>query len=56
MLAVPFGWLHAVAAFATLVLLARKDSSRWFAGRDDGPPPYAAPPRPSSRDGKPPVW
>ena len=55
LLAVPFGWLHAGAAFATLVLLARKETGRWYAGRD-GRPPYVAPPQPTSRDGKPPVW
>ena len=65
MLAVPFGWLNAVAAFTAAVLLLRGDTRRWYA--EVGPPsPGAAhlqgqadhsqpqqPPRPT---GKPPVW
>lgn len=60
--AVPFGWPHAVAAFATVVLLFRGGANQWYAGRDvpPGPPQpptqFQAPPQPPAPEGKPPVW
>jgi hypothetical protein len=53
LLAVPVGWLHAVAALTTVALLNRRSTRAWFAGRDlpSGPPPPPQQPRE-----KPPVW
>ncbi len=61
---VPFGWLHAVAAFSCMALLLRRSSSQWYAGQDQplaGPrppqPPQQGPPtQPPPPGGKPPVW
>lgn len=66
LLAVPFGWPNAAAAVATVVLLFRRDSNRWYA-RAPGPdlprapdppdPPTQPPTQPPQRPtGKPPVW
>jgi hypothetical protein len=60
---VPFGWLHAVAAFTAGALLLRRSSSQWYAGHDQPisgprPPqqPMQGPPTQPPSSGKPPVW
>lgn len=59
---VPFGWLHAVAAFTCMALLLGRSSSQWYAGHQPfaGPRPPQQPPQgppaPPSAGGKPPVW
>ena len=64
------GLVHAVAAFATVVLLLTGSANRWYAGTDapaapprqPGPPPPQAPPPPPTStgprrsDGTPKVW
>jgi hypothetical protein len=42
-LAVPVGWLHAVAAFATVVLLLVGPSHRWFVRRPPPVGPFGGP-------------
>jgi hypothetical protein len=59
LLAVPVGWPHAIAAFATVALLFRGDANRWYDQADGRLPPNQPPPnRPEQppRDRKPPVW
>ena len=53
LLAVPFGWPHAVAALATVALLNRRSTKAWFAGHDQAPRLQQPPPQPGE---KPPVW
>lgn len=63
LVAVPVGWVHAVVAFACVVLLSLRSTREWFAGERPpaapGSPPAGSPggatyPPPDS--GKPPVW
>ena len=53
LLAVPFGWPHAVAALATVALLNRRSTKAWFAGHDEAPRLQQPPQQPRE---KPPVW
>jgi hypothetical protein len=52
------GLVHAMAAFAALVLLFSRGANQWYAGTQPPrlPPPGQPPPAPPSTSGRPPVW
>ncbi|MEO5708437.1 MAG: hypothetical protein ABIQ59_01250 [Nocardioidaceae bacterium] len=63
LVAVPVGWLNAVAALVCVAMLNRPSTKAWFAGRDVPPRQQQAPPQgppqplqPRQPREKPPVW